>query len=575
MTRLALGRLSDEEVGAFIARLDRRGGVRRARVGDRRADGRDAAPALRALARPARERRGRGVRRAACGSPGPSAELRGPERIRDIVRQRLLAPLRPRRSRRSSSQPSRAAVRAARARRRRRARPARARRAVEEAIRNGLVEELPEPAARLPLHARARAPRRLRPDHAASAAPSSTSASARRSSAPTRPTRRRVLPELAHHFTLAAPVAGVERARRLQPARRRRRARGGRVRRGAPRGSRPRSSSASPTRASAHASRSSSRYLLYRDWAVSRRPRRCSPRASTPPPASRSEASRRARSSSARGRVTGDPAARSREMRDGRRGGDRDVPAARRRRAVSPSRGRHLGRRAPAPGPAGRSRAPRSSARSSRGRLGRPATRRRVVGALAHSSASARRRSREAIRRCEELLGVEHGTTACSSAVLDRFLALLLAMAGRFDDARERSERAASSSTSLPRRHARVDVSLRRPRAPRSSPATDAGAERDLRGEVAAVPRLGEPRRRHAVDAVAPTSSRSSTATTAAGTTPRSCLAYGRDVPRAGCHREPFRLARRGAAGRAPRRARGRADARATRQSSARRPATC
>ena len=93
----------------------------------------------------------------------------------------------------------------------RRARPAALAAAVEQAARDGIVEELPEPvpACRFTheLVRRAvydRIPRVRRP--------SSTSASAKRSSSVHAADLARVLPELAHHFTLAAPVAGAERA---------------------------------------------------------------------------------------------------------------------------------------------------------------------------------------------------------------------------------------------------------------------------------------------------------------------------------------------------------------------------
>ena len=99
VTRLTLGNLSDDEVGAFIRASTDAEATARARGGDRRADRRDAAPALRALARAARRAAPSRSRRAACACPGRVAELRGPERIRDVVRQRLSRARRPRRSR--------------------------------------------------------------------------------------------------------------------------------------------------------------------------------------------------------------------------------------------------------------------------------------------------------------------------------------------------------------------------------------------------------------------------------------------------------------------------------------------
>ena len=142
----------------------------------------------------------------------PLAELRGPERLRDVVRQRLsrLPP-------ETAATLELAAVAGPRFELRVLAEAAGLDQrglaaAVEEAIRSGLVEELPEPrpACRFTHELVRRAD--LRPDrrHAArrAAPPRRRGARAR----PRAPTSTACLPELAHHFTLAAPVAGVERA---------------------------------------------------------------------------------------------------------------------------------------------------------------------------------------------------------------------------------------------------------------------------------------------------------------------------------------------------------------------------
>ena len=83
--------------------------------------------------------------------------------------------------------------------------------ALDEAVRSGMIEELPSRRARLPVHARARAAGALRPALRACGGPSCTCASARRS-------RRadgrsgRALADLAHHFAAAAPLRRSARA---------------------------------------------------------------------------------------------------------------------------------------------------------------------------------------------------------------------------------------------------------------------------------------------------------------------------------------------------------------------------
>ena len=200
------------EVGAFIAASRR---TRRRRRSSSAAIGeltrRHAAAALRAVARAARERRRRGrERRSGSRGRSPSCAARSGRRAR---RQRLVA-LRPRRRSRllelaavAGPQFELRVLAAAAGLEPRGARAPRSRRRSQR-HRRGAARA----GAGLPLHPRARPPRRLRPAHAASAAPSSTSGSARRSSAPTHADLDRVLPELAHHFTLAAAVGGAERA---------------------------------------------------------------------------------------------------------------------------------------------------------------------------------------------------------------------------------------------------------------------------------------------------------------------------------------------------------------------------
>ena len=194
VTRLALGSLSAEEVGAFVRASTDAEASRRARVGDRRAHRRHAAAALRALARPARERRASrstdasvtlvaAARRAARPASGSATSSR----------QRLsrLAP-------ETAAMLELAAVTGPRFELRVLAEAAGLDQAPLAARRGGGPERdrrgAARAGARLPLHARARPPRGLRPDPARRAAPSSTSASARRSSASTPPTRRASCP---------------------------------------------------------------------------------------------------------------------------------------------------------------------------------------------------------------------------------------------------------------------------------------------------------------------------------------------------------------------------------------------
>ena len=448
-TRLSLGRLSDEEVGAFIRASTDAEAPGELAVGDRRAHRRHAAAALRALARPARERRRRGVGRRRAARRGRSPSCAAPSGSATSCGSASRASP-PRRPRRSSSPPSPGrGSSCASSPRPPGSTAARSPPPSSEAIRDGLVEELPEPAPAVPLHARARPPRRLRPDHRH---PPRRAAPPRRRGARARP-RGRPGPRPAR----ARPPLHARRARRgrrarrrLQPARGRRGDRGRGLRRGAPRGSRRalELGIADPR----ERARVQVELALppQRDGPDRRRPRRCWPRASTPRPASRSEASRRARSSSASAHRLGDPGARSR----------RDAERSRRRaietfEQLGDARGLADGRavarhRAHAPGPRGRGlRRARARARARRGlrRPGHaPAGRRDALRtSLCHGPTPVA----EAIRRCEELLRVEPATTACSRRSID---ALPRRAPARWPAASTRrastSGRAASSSTS-------------------------------------------------------------------------------------------------------------------------------
>ncbi len=210
MTRLSLGKLSDEDVSAFI----------RAST-DAEADGGLASTIgeltggtpllLCELWRDLRESGAVEVSGAGVHLSLPTSEVRGPERLRDVVRQRLsrLAPETTSTLELASVAGTQFELRVlAHAAGRTQATVATA---VEEAIRHGLVEELPEsvPAWRFTheLVRRAvydripgirRAELHLRVGEALESVHAADPA--------------RFLPELAHHFTLAAPVAGIERA---------------------------------------------------------------------------------------------------------------------------------------------------------------------------------------------------------------------------------------------------------------------------------------------------------------------------------------------------------------------------
>jgi DNA-binding SARP family transcriptional activator len=210
ITRLSLDKLSDEEVSAFIrASTDAEAPWELASALGELTGG---TPLL--LCELWRELRDSGaveVSDAGVHLSQPVAELRGPQRLRDVVRQRLsrLAP-------ETAATLELAAVAGPRFELRVLADAAGLDQsalatAVEEATRNGLVEELPQPVPacrfthelvrravydritgihRAELHLRVG--EALERIHVADPA--------------------RVLPELAHHFTLAAPAAGVDRA---------------------------------------------------------------------------------------------------------------------------------------------------------------------------------------------------------------------------------------------------------------------------------------------------------------------------------------------------------------------------
>ena len=102
--------------------------------------------------------------------------------------------------------------------------------ALDEAVRSGMIEELPSRRARLPLHARARAPRALRPAVRRCGARSCTCASARRSRRADEPLGPRRSPTSRTTSRAAAPLGEPRAGDRVQRARR-------------PRGRRPRSRS--------------------------------------------------------------------------------------------------------------------------------------------------------------------------------------------------------------------------------------------------------------------------------------------------------------------------------------------
>ena len=466
VTRLSLGDLSDEEVGAFIRASTDAEAPRGARLGDRRADRRHAAAALRALARPARERRRRGLGRRRASSSRPLAELRGPERIRDVVRQRLsrLAPETAATARARSRR--RAAVRAARPRRgcRRRARRAR-RRASRRRSAAGSSRSCPSPRppcrfthelVRRAVYDRITGLRRaelhlrvgeaLERVHAADPA--------------RRPARARA------PLHARRPGRGAERAvdynlragRRSDRGRGLRRGRGETLDRARARDRRPARARARPGRARPTSSTSSGGYAEADAILADEPGRRHRPRGTRP---------RRARARSSR--VTSDCA----PIPGSTPSGDKPIAEAaigtfdaarrltrprRRRAACSPWRS--------SAGPRGRQLRRGSSARSSTRTP--PATRRRAAGdrvARATLSATARRRSATAIARCEQLLASYGDDRVLEASDSARSSPLLLAMAGRFDEARE---------------HVRPE----QPRPRRAEPATIAWVYRGIAAEA-------------------------------------------------------------------------------------------
>ena len=209
VVRLRLGGLSDDEVTEFVRRAaGGDAGPPELARDDRRAHRRQRVPGLRAVARAGRDRRRRG-RGGAVRSPGRSPSS-----------------ARPRACARSSASGSRGWRRAPRdllelaaaagpefeldvsgAPPARRAASSLA--ALDEAVRSGMIEELPVAAAGLPVHPRARAPRAVRPAlgrAARGAAPARRRGARARTGA-----RGRALADLAHHFAAAAPFGGAER----------------------------------------------------------------------------------------------------------------------------------------------------------------------------------------------------------------------------------------------------------------------------------------------------------------------------------------------------------------------------
>ena len=102
--------------------------------------------------------------------------------------------------------------------------------ALDEAVRSGMLEELPRTGSRTASRTSS-CGGRCTTGCRGCAARSSICASATRSKAPAERSGR-ALADLAHHFAAAAPFGGPSAARRVQPARRARGLRGARVRRG-------------------------------------------------------------------------------------------------------------------------------------------------------------------------------------------------------------------------------------------------------------------------------------------------------------------------------------------------------
>ena len=256
VSRLALRGLSAEEIGAFVqASADAEASPELTSAISELTDG---TPLLVCeLWRDLRESAGVEVADGGVRLTRPVAEVRGPERIREVVQQRL-SRLPPETSRMIEL----AAVTGPRFELRLVAAAAgldqaALTEAVVLAARDGIIEELPEAVSYVPLHARARSSRRLRPDPAR---PSAAAASPRRRSvreglrgrSRARPARAR--PSLHHRRPsgrcASAPSTTTSARPRLRPPRwptaKRRQ------------GSRQRSSSASPIHASARGCRPSS-----------------------------------------------------------------------------------------------------------------------------------------------------------------------------------------------------------------------------------------------------------------------------------------------------------------------------
>ena len=344
----------------------------------------------------------------------PLAELRGPERLRDVVRQRLsrLAPRDGRDARARGRR--RAAVRAAASSPRRPGSTGRARRRASTR-RSGTGCSRSCPSRRPPAASRT----------SSSAAPSTTGSRAsdraelhlRVGEALERvhaADPARVLPELAHHFTLAAPVGGAERAVDYNLRAGRRGDRGGGLRRGGREAlDRARARDRRPARARARPGRARRTSSARRGG--SRRP--SAMLAASLDAATGLEergVAARALVHRARDPLTGDPELDPEQMRDGRGERDRDVRAARRR--ARPRARRAAARpRARAPGPHGRG----CAALETRARRMRtpPATRARAGTVIGDA-----RRTRSGTGRRRSATRSAAARSCCARAADDRVL---------------------------------------------------------------------------------------------------------------------------------------------------------
>ena len=298
------------------------------------------------------------------------------------------------------------------------------------------------------------------------------------------------------------------------------------------RGSRPRSSSGSPTRASARASRSSSATSSTRPGRLvgGRRDAGREPRRRDRPGGARHRGAR------ARARMRRAPDGRS-GARSATRCGRSPRRRSRRSTQLGDSRGLAVRPAVPRHGARGdraawpRLRGARTRARRTQRPPATRRTRRTVIGTLCHSLCRGPTPVGEAIRRCEELLRRSRDDRVLEA--VDRRASCRCSSRWRAASTRRASssERSSLVLDELDHDHV-LGVPLGCRRGAESSPATTPAPSGSSRRQWQWFREVGRPaideRAMHAAYR-----SRSSTATTAAGTTPSDCLAYGRDVPRA------------------------------------------